>query len=128
MTKARILIVEDEPLIRLFVADSLEEFGFDVAEAEHATAAMAKLSIDNESIDAAIIDVGLPDRPGDALAQDMRQVRADLPIVIASGRDVNEFARRFGHDSLISVLAKPYTTDMLLDALRKVGVHPDGAA
>jgi DNA-binding response OmpR family regulator len=127
MAMARILIVEDEPLIRLFVVDSLEEFGFEVVEAENAAEAVTRLADEAGAVGAAIIDVGLPDRPGDALAEELRTKWPDLPIVIASGRDTNEFAMRFNQDSRISVLGKPYTTDMLLGALSKIGVKPDGA-
>jgi DNA-binding response OmpR family regulator len=122
MATTRILIVEDEPLIRMFVADSLEEYGFEVAEAESATEALAKLAAANGAVEAVIIDVGLPDRPGDTLAEELRAKWKNLPIVIASGRDANEFIKRFSYDSRVAVLGKPYTTDMLRDALRKVGV------
>jgi DNA-binding response OmpR family regulator len=122
MSTVRILIVEDEPLIRLFVMDSLEEYGFKVLEADCATEAMTKLAAENGSVGAVIIDVGLPDRPGDVLAGELRTKWVDLPIVIASGRDVNEFAKQFHRDARVAVLGKPYSTEMLLDALRKVGV------
>jgi DNA-binding response OmpR family regulator len=124
MSIVQILIVEDEPLIRLFVADSLEEHGFKVLEADCAAEAMTKLTAENGSVGAVIIDVGLPDRRGDVLAAELRMKWADLPIVIASGRDVHEFAKQFGRDTRAAVLGKPYTTEMLLDALRKVGVSP----
>jgi DNA-binding response OmpR family regulator len=122
MSKPRILIVEDEPLIRMFVVDSLEEYGFEVAESDSAAGAMAELAAENHPFDAVIIDVGLPDRPGDALAEELRTKWAELPIVIASGRDANEFAKRFGQDARAAVLGKPYSTEMLIDALRKIGV------
>jgi len=125
MSTIRILIVEDEPLIRLFVMDSLEEYGFQVLEADTAAEATKMLTAENGSVDAVIIDVGLPDRPGDVLAGELRTKWANLPIVIASGRDVNEFAKPFGQDARVAVLGKPYSTEMLLDALRKVGVTPN---
>jgi DNA-binding response OmpR family regulator len=124
MPNGRILIVEDEPLIRLFVADSLEEYGFEVLEAENAALAMAALIAEDGILDAVVIDVGLPDKAGDTLADEVRAKWAELPIIIASGRDVNEYGRRFSDDSRVSVLGKPYTTEMLLAVLHKVGVEP----
>ena len=105
--------------------DSLEEYGFQVLEADTAAEATKMLTAENGSVDAVIIDVGLPDRPGDVLAGELRTKWANLPIVIASGRDVNEFAKPFGQDARVAVLGKPYSTEMLLDALRKVGVTPN---
>jgi len=127
MSQPRILIIEDEPLIRMFVVDSLEDSGFQVEEAENAAQALAKLAAGNASIDAIIIDVGLPDRPGDKLAGELRAQWTDLPIIIASGRDRHELARQFSHDDRVVVVGKPYTADMLLDALRDVGVSMMGS-
>ena len=125
MVAARILIVEDEPLIRMFVVDTLEDSGFQVIEADSAADALGKLGAADEVFAAVIIDVGLPDRPGDGLADEARAKWPDLPVVIASGRDRNELARRFTKDSRIAVLGKPYTSHMLLDALRELGVKPE---
>ena len=122
MPGAHILIVEDEQLIRLFIAESLQEYGFQVSEAENAAEAMTKLAADDGTIDAVVIDVGLPDKPGDQLADDVRAKWADLPIVIASGRDIEEFGRRYRGDNRVAAVGKPYTTEMLLDALRAAGI------
>jgi DNA-binding response OmpR family regulator len=121
MPQDRILIVEDEPLIRMFVVDTLEDAGFQVEEAAGATEAMSKADTDS-NFAAVIIDVGLPDRPGDVLATEMRAKWPELPIIIASGHDRNELARRFSDDGRIGVLGKPYNSGMLLDTLRKAGV------
>ncbi len=123
MTLGRILIVEDEALIRLFVLDALGDYGFQVEEAENATDAMAQLSANDASVDAVIIDIGLPDRRGDLLTTELRKKWADLPIVIATGHDRTELASRFSLDARIAVIGKPYSPGMLLEALRKVGVE-----
>ena len=51
------------------------------------------LRVAGAHIDAAIVDVGLPDRRGDALAAELRALYADLPIVIASGYGEETVAR-----------------------------------
>lgn len=122
MPGTRILVVEDEPLIRMFVVDTLEDAGFQVEEAGGAVEAMEKMASDNSSFAAVIIDVGLPDRPGDVLAGELRAQWAALPILIASGHDRNELARRFNNDGRIGVLGKPYNSGMLIEALHQVGV------
>jgi DNA-binding response OmpR family regulator len=122
MPPTRILVVEDEPLIRMFVVDTLEDAGFLVDEAGGAVEATTKMAADHSSFAAVIIDVGLPDRPGDVLAGEFRTQWAELPILIASGHDRNELARRFKDDGRIGVLGKPYNSGMLLEALHQVGV------
>lgn len=119
---ARILVVEDELLVRLFAVDALEDAGFKVIEAGDAAEALAKLGQDGQGVRAAIVDLGLPDRAGDQLAAAMHAIRADLPIVIASGRSEREVRDRFQGNRRIAVLGKPYTAFMLINALASLGV------
>ena len=62
----RILLVEDEPMIRMTAVEDLEELGFRIETAGSATEAMSKLKLIGD-VEAAIIDLGLPDRKGDVL-------------------------------------------------------------
>jgi DNA-binding response OmpR family regulator len=121
-SKSRLLIVEDEILIRMFAVDALGDEGFSVEECETAAEAMAKLQAFGPEIAAVIIDLGLPDLPGDQLASEIRAMHASLPLVIASGRSEREIRERFGADGRIGIVVKPYTGPMLLEALAKIGV------
>lgn len=118
-----ILLVEDEVLVRIFAVDALEEAGFRVQEAGTGAEAFDALLAESAPR-AAIVDLGLPDRPGDELAAEIRALRRDLPIVIASGRSERELHERFAGDPDIGILVKPYTASMLIDALAELGVSP----
>ncbi len=118
----RILIVEDELLVRMFAVDALEDAHFQVEQAGTAAEALRSFSQTGEVLAAVIIDLGLPDRPGDELASELRALRGDVPILIASGRSEREIRDRFAQDPRIGVLVKPYTASMLIDALESVGV------
>ena len=76
----RILVVEDEALIRLLATGYLEDAGFTVDGAGSATEAMNKIALTHGGIDAVIIDMGLPDRGGDALVKEVRALHPNLPI------------------------------------------------
>ena len=118
-----ILVVEDELLVRMFAVDALEDAGFRVLQAETAAQALQALHGAPE-VRAAIIDMGLPDRAGDLLAAEIQALRADLPIVIASGRSGRELRERFAGNQRITILLKPYTASLLLDALAAAGLTP----
>ena len=122
--KPRILIVEDEVLVRMFAIDALEDEGFSVEESANAAEALTKLQTLSSEIAAVIIDLGLPDRPGDQVAAEMRAIRGDLPILIASGRSERELKERFVLDGRVGIVVKPFTGPMLLDALEKIGIKP----
>src|SRR4030095_6920732 len=121
--EAAILLVEDEFLVRLFAIDALEDAGFRVHHARTAAAAVKVLQ-EAPDVRAAVIDMGLPDRPGDQLAAEVRALRADLPIVIASGRSGREWRERFAASPRIAILVNPYTAPLLLETLAGVGVAP----
>lgn len=118
-----ILLVEDELLVRMFAVDALEDAGFRVLEAGTAAEAMKALN-GAANVRAALIDMGLPDRPGDQLADEIQALRPDLPIVIASGRSGRELRERFAASPRIAILVKPYTAPLLLETLAGVGVAP----
>ena len=103
-----LLLVEDEMLVRMVAVEVLREAGFDVEEAATAAEALARMAEGGGSgFAAAILDFGLPDRTADALAVDLRALRADLPLVIASGYDVSEMRHRFTGQP-IAFVTKPY--------------------
>jgi DNA-binding response OmpR family regulator len=123
---AGILIVEDELLVRMFAADALEEAGFEVTQAGDGAEALAALAAAQTGFAAVIIDLGLPDRSGEHLAEEIRAMHANLPIVIASGRSERELRDRFAGDDRIAILVKPYTPTLLLDSLESLGVTSAG--
>lgn len=118
-----ILVVEDEFLVRLFAVDALEDAGFRVLAAGTAAEALRALQTAPD-VRAAVIDMGLPDGTGDQLAAEIQALRPDLPIVIASGRSGRELRERFARQPRVAILVKPYTAQLLLEALAEVGVAP----
>lgn len=121
--KPCVLIVEDEVLVRMFAVDTLEDEGFSVIESATGAEALEKLQA-APNIVAVIIDLGLPDRSGDLVAADIRALRPNLPILIASGRSARELQERFGLDRGVGIVVKPFTGPMLFEALEKLGVMP----
>lgn len=122
----KILIVEDELLVRMFAVDALEDAGFQVEQAGSAAEALVCVDQLGSELHALIIDLGLPDRSGDQLAAELRASNNGLPILIASGRSEREIRDRFAQDARIGILVKPYTASMLIDALEKVGIKNSG--
>jgi PAS domain S-box-containing protein len=112
----RVLLVEDEILVQMVVAEQLRELGYKVETAGSATEAMNKAKLLND-IAVAIVDIGLPDRKGDVLVGELRAVHPKLPIVIATGYDSAELGRRFAADRRVVLIRKPYTQDALKSVL-----------
>jgi CheY-like chemotaxis protein len=114
-----VLVVEDEALVAMIAEEALSSLGFEPRSARNAGEALAQVETLAPSL--AVIDVGLPDLRGDELAERLRAMAPDLPIVVASGYDEAELKARFSHDPKIQVVAKPYTEDDLARATRALG-------
>jgi CheY-like chemotaxis protein len=122
MCAARVLLVEDEMLVQMLAVEFLEDAGCEVHTAASAAEALRKAEAMAGGIDAAVVDVGLPDRKGDALAGDLRALHPSLPILLATGYQPPSFRDDLEADRLVSWLNKPYTGEQLVDALRALGV------
>lgn len=111
-----LLIVEDEVLIRLSVADYLRDCGFKVFEAADAREALDILATET-AVDLVFSDVALPGTmDGFALAQRIRAERPGLPVMLASG-DSRKAAIARDLCENEPFFAKPYDID---DVVRRI--------
>ena len=120
----RILLVEDEPLVRIALSEELTALGFDVADAGSATEALQKLDRAAGVIQVAIIDYNLPDRKGDALTAELRTILPELPVVIVSAYRHDMLRACFGQHEQVLFLGKPYRIEELVPLLHGLGVDP----
>ncbi len=125
--RPRILVVEDEIMIRILAADLLAELGFETEEAASAGEALQKVADVAALLQAAVVDVGLPDRRGDELVVELRALRPDLPLIIATGYGDADFLAGFASDPRIVIIPKPYDVSALSAALGQLHVSPPGA-
>ncbi len=85
LPRLRVLLVEDEQMIRVLTADILAELGHSVLAAGDAAEALALLAA--HPVDVLLTDISLPGRPGTELAAEARRLVPGLRIVFASGYD-----------------------------------------
>src|SRR5581483_10455059 len=108
-TTPRIMVVEDEVLLRMFVSDVLTEALCQVEEAGSFAEALAIVERASTQMDAAIVDIGLPDRPGDELAREIRRTAPRLPIILATGFTDGKARDPILQEPGVALLAKPFT-------------------
>ena len=121
--KPRILVIEDEALIRLDLVDSLQELGFEVTEAFSLGDAHRHLAAGTADFSAIVTDIGLPDGRGDAFAVQIRAQRPHVPVIIATGYAVPEMRAQFRSDPKVAVVMKPYSAEQIVATLRKLGMR-----
>lgn len=126
----RILIVEDEPRIRAFLARAFEAEGFPVDVVEDGESGLTRAL--SGSYELVILDLLLPGRDGLDVLRELHALRSDLPVLILSARgDLLTKLRGFELGA-VDYVAKPFSLDELLARarvhLRRARVTVDGAA
>jgi DNA-binding response OmpR family regulator len=118
MKNKRILIVDDEEVIRKFVKIQLSKLGYEVGEAEDGEKAIAKLA--SEDFDLIICDIMMPNKDGWEVIKEVRAnpKTKDLPIIVLTARneDIDMFK---GYEIGASYyMTKPFTKGQLLYGLK----------
>ena len=112
----QILVIEDEPRIRAFLARGLEAEGFRVDGAENGSDGLKHALA--RTYDAVVLDLLLPGLDGLSVLRELHEQRPELPVVIVSARsDLSTKLRGFGLGAS-DYLAKPFAFDELVARLR----------
>jgi PAS domain S-box-containing protein len=119
-SKARVLLVEDEPQVLQFVATQLINMGYEVTAVSTGTDALDVLK-QGEPFDVLFTDVVLPKgMSGVELAKQVRQTRPGMKVLLTSGYPEEVFEQHGGRDVNMPLLHKPYRRKELAESLRKV--------
>ncbi len=113
----RVLIVDDDPEIRLLVARFLQRHGYQVAGAPDGVAMMAALA--HGDVDLVILDLMLPGRSGFDLCRDVRAA-SQIPIVMLTARGDEADRIRGLEGGADDYIAKPFSPRELLARVRAV--------
>jgi two-component system response regulator AtoC len=121
----RVLIVEDERLIRWSITETLAHAGHSVIEAEDGAAAVRSLTNLDEPVDAVVLDYRLPDSNDLALLEHIRRLSPRSAVILMTAFGTPEMTRRALELGVYQVMNKPFEMHDLQSALLKAcGVGP----
>lgn len=110
-----VLIVEDEPLVRMVVADTLVSQNIEALEAEDAASALELLDA-HPDVSVLFTDVDMPGMDGIELARRVLEMRPAIQLIVTSGK------HRHRDEDLPddgTFLAKPYEMNKLVDLVQR---------
>lgn len=108
-----VLVVDDEPTVRMLVMETLEEQGFIAFEAGDAVAALDILKSPAQ-IDLLVTDVTLPGQNGRELADAAKRLRPDLKVLFMTGYSHNvEVGNGSAMAGGMEIITKPFSLDLL---------------
>lgn len=116
MTSVRILVVDDEPAVRVALSRILAGAGFEVLSAADGPGALDQVV--SEAPDAVILDVLMPGMDGLEVCRKLREIDGDIPVLMLTARDAVE-DRVTGLDAgADDYLVKPFALEELLARIR----------
>ena len=113
-----VLVVDDEPSVRMFVSEMLDNCGYRVVEAADSLAGLQLLCSDTQ-IDLLVTDIGLPGGiDGRQMADEGRRARPGLPILFMTGYAQPNVLDSVQLEPCTAVLTKPFSLEALMLNIR----------
>ena len=114
--KSRILVVDDEAVVRVTIREVLERHGYEVVMAEDGQTALGL--IEQKTPDLVLLDMKMPGMDGPAILAEIRNKHDALPVIIITGNTEGELVCRALQYGPLMVLPKPFHGQQLLDGVR----------
>ena len=119
-----VLVVDDEPTVRMLVTEILEDLGYTALEAEDGAAGLRILQSDAR-VDLLITDVGLPGgMNGRQVADAGRVGRPDLQVLFITGYAENAVVGNGHLDPGMRIMTKPFAMDALASTIQDMITRP----
>ena len=116
----KVLVVDDEEIVRKMAKQVLERYKFRVLLAEDGARGVELYRRESDGIDCVLLDLTMPVMNGEEALKRMRQMRDDVPVILSSGYNEAEARRRFTGMGLAGFLQKPYRAGALIEIVQTV--------
>jgi len=123
--KGRVLIVDDEDVVRKVLRATLTEAGYEVVEAEHGGKGIEKIGSDDNPlmVDVIICDIRMPKINGIEAIAFFRQQYPSVPILVLTGFPDTKMATELMSKGVFDYLVKPMDAEKLLAAVKSAMAH-----
>src|SRR5581483_2492069 len=123
MTKARLLIAEDDADMRDLLQEVLEDAGHETVGAVDGRAALALIQHASEQLDLVISDVQMPGAKGEEILSAARKHRPEAPVIVITAFGTVEQAVEMVKAGAFQYITKPFKTAELLDTVKQALVR-----
>ena len=109
----RVLLVEDEDVVRNFAARALARQGYEVLEAGTGVEALEVMEREKGRVDIVVSDVIMPEMDGPTLLKELRKTNPGLKFIFVSGYPDDAFKKSLDENEAYAFLPKPFTLPQL---------------
>ncbi len=115
-----VLVVDDEPTVRVTAARMLESIGFSVLTANDGREAVARFRAEAAGIRAVLLDLTMPHLDGEGTFRELRLLQPDVRVLLMSGFNEQEAISGFVGKGLAGFLQKPFRVESLRARLKEI--------
>ncbi len=120
VTGAKILLVDDEPLILKYTREMIQSLDFDVLPARNGKEAIDIYRRQHTEIDLVVLDMIMPEMDGLAVYNALRQINPGLRVLVTSGNTSQSRLDEILSNGYNRCLKKPYTRDELAEEITAI--------
>jgi PAS domain S-box-containing protein len=118
--QGKVLLVDDERVMRITAEALLHSFGYEVILAENGQEGLETFASSPDSVKLVVLDMMMPEMNGKDCFMAIRKIRPDIPVILASGFSGENDLKQMKKAGLNYFLQKPYDRNALAQALDKV--------
>jgi two-component system, cell cycle sensor histidine kinase and response regulator CckA len=108
-----ILLIDDEPAVRLVTGKMFSELGHHVVTADTGRRGIELLMQGPDAVDLVVLDLTMPGQSGEQTLEQLRSVRSTIPVVITSGFHQEDASALLQQPNVVGFLEKPHTMTSL---------------
>jgi two-component system chemotaxis response regulator CheY len=123
---ARALVVDDSRAVRMILAKTLKELGFEVCEAANGREALEIIETEKSAVTLVLADWNMPEINGLELLKRLRQdpeLSSLVVVMVTTETELDQMAAALEAGANEYVM-KPFTKDIPVEKLQLVGIHP----
>jgi two-component system cell cycle sensor histidine kinase/response regulator CckA len=114
----RVLLVEDEDVVRSFAVRALTRQGYEVLEASDGQEALDLVAANDGQIDIVVTDVVMPEMDGPTMFRELRKTNPSIKVIFVSGYPNEAFRETLGSED-VAFLPKPFSLPQLAEKVKQ---------
>lgn len=118
--KIKILVVDDEKLVRDTLKNMLEIGGYDVLLASNGEEAIKVYLENKEQIAMVLLDMTMPIMDGEETFRELRRINPNVKVLLSSGYNEKDILERFIGKGLTGFIQKPFVLSSLLETIKSI--------
>ena len=114
--KLRILLIDDDNIVRKLIGNMLTALGYDVVEAQGGDQAL-RIYTSKDGFCLVLTDINMPEMDGFQLSLRLKQINSGIPIVAITGENPDSVLPNLGASGISCALFKPFNTKVLKNTI-----------